>query len=86
MREEGDATLVFEKSAGRICVMNETSAFILGHCTAETSIDDLAELLRKNFDFSQFSEGELSLLDVVRQHVELLRDAGLLDAVDAGKS
>jgi hypothetical protein len=82
VRQEGASTLVFEQSAGRICVMNETSAFILAHCTEGTSIEDLADLLRKKFDFSQCSEGDTSLAELVTQHVQLLQEARILEAVD----
>ena len=85
-RREGDSTLVFDQSTGWICIMNPTSEFIWERCNGQCSPEQIAQGLKHDFDAPEFCQDNEGLVEVVRQHLDLMHKGKLIDQVEASKT
>jgi Coenzyme PQQ synthesis protein D (PqqD) len=71
----GDGLHVFENHQQQAYALNTTSALVLQHCDGQTTPEQLAELLRQNFDVSHAQAEQLTWLTL-----DELGKANLLEA------
>ena len=72
---DGDGLQVFENHHQQAYALNTTSALVLQHCDGQTTPEQLAELLRQNFDVSHAQAEQLTWLTL-----DELGKANLLEA------
>jgi hypothetical protein len=78
-RREGDKTLLFHQTTGRLCILNPTSTFLWEHCDGSTTPEQIAELLPQRFEMpEEYGEGN-DVLSLVTRHLSLLEKAQLLE-------
>ena len=72
---DGDGLHVFENHQQQAYALNTTSALVLQHCDGQTTPEQLAELLRQNFNVSHAQAEQLTWLTL-----DELGKANLLEA------
>jgi hypothetical protein len=89
MRDEDDGMhLAFDVAAGSGLILNPVSHFIWTRALDALPPEDIAESMRRQFDFPQGPPAEPELLTIVTTHLALLEHTHLLVAepapIDAG--
>ena len=82
-RPEGDKTIVLDQERGRVYILNSTSAFLFEHCTGKMTPEQMVNSLPDRFEIPEGYAEPSQLLNLVTQHLDLLRKARLLKTVEA---